>query len=231
MTSPSFSDLKKLPPGKRVPLILRRLGKQYEIPEHARRLPLLDSLVLTVLSQNTNDGNSGRAFEQLKVRFPTWEAALQAPRRQVEKAIRIGGLAQIKSGRIQEILRRIKQERGKLDLEFLREMPIADVREYLLSLPGIGRKTAAVLMLFQLDLPVFPVDTHIHRVSKRLGLVPPNASAERAHDVFDGMLKPKQMFPLHVGLILHGRRICVARRPRCPECSLLELCPQVGVEP
>jgi len=224
-------DLKKLPPEKRVPLILKRLGKQYEIPEHARRLPLLDSLVLTVLSQNTNDGNSGRAFEQLKERFPTWEAALRAPRRQIKKAIRVGGLAEIKSGRIQEILRRIQQERGKLDLEFLRAMSVEDARDYLLSLPGIGRKTAAVLMLFQLDLPVFPVDTHIHRVSKRLELIPPNATAERAHDIFDAMLKPRQMFPLHVGLILHGRRICVARRPRCLECPLLDLCPQMGVEP
>ena len=238
MTSPSSSrrpavagDLKKLPSEKRVPLILKRLGKQYEIPEHARRLPLLDSLVLTVLSQNTNDENSGRAFQELRARFPTWEAALQAPRRQFESAIRVGGLAEIKSGRIQEILRRIQQERGKLDLGFLRRRPVAEVREYLLSLPGIGRKTAAVVMLFQLDLPVFPVDTHVHRVSRRLGLIPPNASAERAHDMFDAMLRPKQMFPLHVGLILHGRRICAARRPRCPECPLLELCPQVGVEP
>jgi endonuclease-3 len=229
VTSPSSSELKRLPPEKRIPLLLKRLGKQYALPEHARRLPLLDSLVLTVLSQNTNDGNSGRAFAQLKARFPTWEAVLKAPRRQVAAAIRVGGLAEIKSGRIQQILRRIQQEQGKLDLEFLRQMPVDGVQGYLLSLPGIGRKTAAVLMLFQLDLPVFPVDTHIHRVSKRLGLVPPTTSAERAHDMFDAMLKPKQMFPLHVGLILHGRGVCTARRPRCPECLLLDLCPQVGV--
>ena len=229
MTSPSSCDRKQLPPGKRIPLILKRLGKQYQLPAHARRLPLLDSLVLTVLSQNTNDGNSSRAFAQLKARFPAWEAARQAPRRQVAQAIRVGGLAEIKSGRIQEILRRVHQERGKLDLEFLRKMDLEGARAYLLGLPGIGRKTAAVLMLFQLDLPVFPVDTHIHRVSKRLGLIPPKASAERAHDVFDEMLKPKQMFPLHVGLITHGRRVCSAQRPRCPECALLDLCPQVGV--
>ena len=229
MTSPSPSEPKKLPPEKRIPLILTRLAKRDEIPTHARRMPLLDSLVLTVLSQNTNDDNSGRAFGQLKARFPTWEAARKAPRRQVESAIRVGGLARIKSGRIQEILRRIHQERGKLNLEFLRRLSVEEAREYLLGLPGIGRKTAAVLMLFQLDLPVFPVDTHVHRVSRRLGLIPPKTSAERAHDLFDAMLKPKQMFPLHVGLIRHGRRICTARQPRCPVCPLLDLCPQVGV--
>jgi len=229
VTSPSSCDLTTLPPGKRIALILRRLGKEYQIPAHARRLPLLDSLVLTVLSQNTNDSNSGRAFAQLKARFPTWKAALVAPRRQVETAIRVGGLAEIKSRRIQEMLRRIQQERGKLGLQFLRKMSVEEARAYLLGLPGIGRKTAAVLMLFQLDLPVFPVDTHIHRVSKRLGLIPPKASAERAHDVFDEMLKPKQMFPLHVGLITHGRRVCSAQRPRCAECALLDLCPQVGL--
>jgi endonuclease-3 len=189
----------------------------------------LDSLMLTVLSQNTTDANSGRAFEQLRERFPSWKQVAAARTSQVAAAIRSGGLAEIKSGRIKQILRRIEEDHGKLALDFLREMPPDEVRSYLLSLPGVGRKTAAVVMLFALDMPAFPVDTHVLRVSKRLGLIPPKTTMDRAHDLFADVVEPRQMAILHLGLIRHGREVCAARWPRCPECRLLDLCPQIGV--
>jgi endonuclease-3 len=189
----------------------------------------LDSLVLTVLSQNTTDANSGRAFEQLRERFPTWEQVVAARTSQVAAAIHSGGLAEIKSGRIKQILHRIQEDQGELALDSLRKMPPAEVRDYLLSLPGVGRKTAAVVMLFSLDMPAFPVDTHVLRVSKRLGLIPPKTTMDRAHELFADVVEPKQMASLHLGLIRHGREVCAARWPRCPECKLLDLCPQIGV--
>jgi endonuclease-3 len=189
----------------------------------------LDSLMLTVLSQNTTDANSGRAFEQLTARFPTWEAVLAAPARDVADTIRSGGLAEIKSGRLKQILARIEEDRGRLDLSFLKRMPIGEARDYLLDLPGVGRKTAAVVMLFSLGMPAFPVDTHVLRVSKRLGLIPPGTTMDKAHDLFEDIVDAEVMSDLHLGLIRHGRTVCIARRPKCPACALMDLCPQVGV--
>lgn len=250
MAKTSSSSLKKLPAIDRIPLILERLGRTTRRPVHARRASPLDSLMLTVLSQNTTDANSGRAFEQLKARFPKWEDVLNARPREIADTIRSGGLGEIKSGRMKQILERIEKERGRLDLGFLRRMPMADVREYLLGLPGIGRKTAAVVMLFSLGMPAFPVDTHVLRVSRRLGLVPPRTTMDQAHDLYEGMLKPARgsggnrrrsspggsdagdaalMLDLHLGLIRHGRTVCIARRPRCSACRLLDLCPRIGV--
>ncbi len=222
-------NLKTLPPEKRIPLIIERLGTQYGVPTHARPLPAVDGLILGVLSQNTTDTNSDRAFERLKARFPTWEQVRDAPWPEVEQAIHVAGLSDVKATHIQQILRQITADRGKITLDFLKDMPTQEAREYLMSLPGIGPKTSAILLLFRFGKPVFPVDTHIYRVSKRLALIPEMATIERAHRIFDAMLKPEQMFPLHVALIMHGRRICIPRRPRCPVCPLLDLCPQVGV--
>lgn len=229
MTNPSSSSLKAVAAVERIPLILERLGRTTRRPVHARRTKPLDSLMLTVLSQNTTDANSGRAFEQLTARFPTWEAVLKAPAGALADTTRSGGLAEIKSGRIKQILARIEEDRGKLDLGFLKRMPIGEVRDYLLRLPGVGRKTAAVVMLFSLGMPAFPVDTHVLRVSKRLGLIPPGATMDKAHDLFEGMVSPEIVSDLHLGLIRHGRTVCVARRTKCPECALLDLCPRVGV--
>ena len=229
MARTSSSSLKTLPPAERIPLILEKLGRTTRRPVHARRMSPLDSLMLTVLSQNTTDANSGRAFERLKARFPTWQDVLKARPQQIADTIRSGGLAEIKSGRMKQILGRIEQDQGRLDLSLLRRMSVAEVREYLLSLPGVGRKTAAVVMLFSLGMPTFPVDTHVLRVSRRLGLIPPRTTMDQAHDLFDQMLKTEQMLDLHLGLIRHGRTVCIARRPRCPICVLLDLCPQVGV--
>lgn len=212
-----------------MPLILARLPRVVSRPVHARRRSPVDALVATVLSQNTSDANSGRAFAQLKAHFPTWEQALAAPPRAIADAIRSGGLAEIKSRRIQAILRRIVEDRGRLDLSHLRRLPLEKARDYLISLPGIGKKTAAVVLLFSLGRPIFPVDTHVLRVSQRLGLIPPKTTMDRAHDLFAEMLSPEQMLPLHLGLIRHGREVCIAGRPRCGECALADLCPRVGV--
>ncbi len=220
---------KTLPARERVPLILERLRERYAPPTHARPLPPLDGLMLGVLSQNTTDVNSDRAFERLKARFATWEQVMEAPWAEVEATIHVAGLAEVKATNMQAILRRLKADRGKLDLEFLRDLPTEEAREYLMSLPGIGPKTSALVLLFRFGKPAFPVDTHIFRVAKRLALIPEKATVERAHRIFGEMLTPEQMFPLHVALIMHGRSICIPRRPRCPVCPILDLCPQVGV--
>ena len=196
---------------------------------HARRRAPLDSLIATVLSQNTTDSNSGRAFAQLKERFPNWEEVAEAPPAQIAAAIRSGGLADIKARRIKRLLRRIEEDRGALDLGFLRRLPLDQAREYLTGLPGVGPKTAACVLLFSLRRPVFPVDTHVLRVSKRLGLIPPTTTMERAHDIYREMLAPDQMLGLHLGLVQHGRETCKARRPQCGRCVLSELCPRLGV--
>jgi endonuclease-3 len=196
---------------------------------HARERDPLDSLIGTVLSQNTTDANSGLAFERLKARFPTWQAVAEARPARIAAAIRSGGLAEIKARRIKRILAQIERDRGRLDLGFLRRLPRDRAREYLIGLPGVGPKTAACVLLFSLGKAAFPVDTHVLRVSKRLGLIPPNTTMERAHGIFGELLRPEQMLPLHLGLIWHGRRVCVARRPRCSACVLCELCPRVGV--
>jgi endonuclease-3 len=226
---------------KRIPLILRRLDRAHSGAAHARRGDPLDSLIGTVLSQNTTDANSGRAFERLKDRFRRWEDVLGARPREIAAAIRSGGLGDIKSQRIKQILARIKEDRGGLDLDFLRRLPADRARDYLVGLPGVGPKTAACVLLFSLGKAAFPVDTHVLRVSKRLGLLAPKTTMEAAHEVFEELLKlerpttgaktytARDMLSLHLGLVRHGREVCVARRPRCEICDLFDLCPRVGV--
>lgn len=229
------------PVGERLPLILRRLNRSYGRPAHARGGDPVDSLIGTLLSQNTTDANSHRAFQQLKERFPTWDAVLQARPRRIASAIRSGGLGDIKSRRIKRILREIAQDRGRLDLTFLRRKSVPEARDYLTSLPGVGPKTAACVLLFSLGKPAFPVDTHVLRVSKRLGILPPNTTMERAHDIYEALLDSRNpgrgsvpwdrqaMLELHLGLVRHGRETCHPRRPDCGRCALGELCPRIGV--
>ncbi len=217
------------PPAARIPLILRRLPRVATRPVHARRTNPLDSLIGTVLSQNTTDANSGPAFDRLKAKFPAWETAARAKPGQIAAPIRSGGLAEIKAARIKRILQQIERDRGRLDLSFLDRLPLSEARRYLTNLPGVGPKTAACVLLFSLGKPAFPVDTHVLRVSKRLGLIPPTTTMDRAHDIFADLLQPSQMLPLHLGLVRHGRQVCAARRPKCSICSLAELCPRVGV--
>jgi endonuclease-3 len=237
VSSPSSGSLAAGSPAARLPLILRQLNRTYGRPAHAREGDPLDSLIATVLSQNTTDANSHRAFAQLKANFPSWARALAARPAQIASAIRLGGLADIKASRIKRILRRIEQDRGRLDLWFLNRKSVQEAREYLVSLPGVGPKTAACVLLFSLGKPAFPVDTHVLRVSKRLGLIPPKTTMERAHEIYEQMLasgvagewEAKAILALHLGLVRHGREICVARRPRCEVCPLFDLCPRVGV--
>jgi endonuclease-3 len=184
----------------------------------------MTELVLTILSQNTSDANSGRAFMRLLARFPTWQEVMQAPEDALADAIAVGGLANRKAPRIKAALAEVLQRRGSFDLGFLKEMPVAEAKAWLRSLPGVGPKTAACVLLFALGMPAMPVDTHVHRVARRLGLVPAAASAEKAHEVLEALLAPDEIYPLHVLLIRHGRRLCRAQQPLCGRCPLASGC-------
>lgn len=210
---------------RRVRVILNRLRKRFGEMEPPRRADPLDELILTVLSQHTSDLNAERAFDQLNAAFPTWQSVVDAPMTAVADAIRSGGLADSKSPRIQAILREVHDREGAFDLTSLRVMSDAEARAYLTSLPGVGPKTAAVVLSFALGRDAIPVDTHVHRVSKRLGLVPPNVSAERADRLLHDLVPDGLRTPLHVALIRLGREICKAPIPRCRQCPLKDLCP------
>jgi endonuclease-3 len=205
--------------------VFERLGALYGIPKWERSGTALDELILTVLSQNTNDRNSGEGFRRLKAAFPNWEAVEKAPARQVAAAIRVSGLSNTKSARIQEMLRRLRKEHGAYSLEFLKNADAASAQEYLLSIPGVGPKTAACVLLFSFGKPVFPVDTHIHRVAQRLGILGPKVNAVEAHRQLQALVPPEIVYPLHLLLIRHGRETCHARNPDCAHCVLLSICP------
>lgn len=190
---------------------------------HARLDPI-GELVSTILSQNTNDVNRDRAYGQLRARFPTWEAVRDADLSEVRDAIRPAGLANSKGPAIQRALREISKERGEISLDFLAEMPLDEAKVWLTNLNGVGPKTAAIVLLFSFNRPAFPVDTHVHRLSRRLGLIGRKVSREKAHDVLETLLPPEVYYAFHLNLIAHGRQICHARQPRCDDCSLLVLC-------
>jgi endonuclease-3 len=184
-------------------------------------------LVLTILSQHTNDILSGRAYAELVSRFPDWDAVRVAPVAAVRDAIQRAGLADTKAPRIQSVLQRVTDERGGYDLDFLAGLPLDEARTWLLALPGVGPKTAACVLLFALGLPALPVDTHVYRVCGRLGLLPPKMSAERAHAHLEEIVPPEQVYAFHIGLIKHGRHVCQALRPRCGGCVFADICPSV----
>jgi len=173
----------------------RRLIKLYGIPLRRRSGTALDELVLTILSQNTNDRNSSEGFRRLKAAFPDWAAVEKAPWQKVAAALRVAGLANIKSRRIQAILRQIRERHGDYTLESLRKMETAAARDYLLAIPGVGPKTAACVLLFSFGKPVFPVDTHIHRVTRRLGIIPEKMNAEAAHEELQKLVPPASPTP------------------------------------
>ena len=212
-----------LPAEKALAIYQALLGVYGEWPWRSRGEPI-EELVATILSQNTSDANSGRAYKALREAFPTWEALRDAPTAAVAEAIRMGGLAHVKAPRIQAVLRQIHAERGSFDLGFLRTMPVAEARAWLLSLPGVGRKTASCVLLFSLGMPALPVDTHVHRLSLRLGLAPPKTSPERTSELLEAMLPAELYYPFHVHLIRHGREVCKAQRPRCEICPLNPHC-------
>jgi endonuclease-3 len=211
----------KRPDRRRARAILERLRAAYGKPvEHPHRAPV-DELILTVLSQNTNDRNRDVAYGRLMARFSSWDEVRDAPVEEVEEAIRPGGLAPTKAVRIQEILRAL----GDDDLSGLADEPLQEARERLCELPGVGRKTAACVLMFSFGRPDIPVDTHVYRVGTRLGLFRPGAPLDEAHDELLRIVDPKDAYEFHVSLIRHGRRTCTARDPRCGECPLLSLCP------
>jgi endonuclease-3 len=205
-------------------IVHQRLKTTYGNPTWRNPLPPLDELISTILSQNTNDINRDRAFESLRRRFPTWEAVRDAEEQAIIDAIRPAGLANQKGPRIQTVLREITAERGELSLDFLADLPVEQARAWLMSFKGVGPKTSAIVLLFSLGKPAFPVDTHIHRVTGRLGLRPEKMNADHAHEHLSRLFTPETYYAVHLNLIRLGREICHARRPECQRCPLNDLC-------
>jgi endonuclease III len=232
-----------------VTYVLDGLATEYGHPVWERRLDPTSELVLTILTQNTADVNAEHAFEALRLAYPgsgpvethrasagwggvglsdsaapDWAAVETAPAEELIEVIRPGGLAVQKTPRIQAALRTIREERGDHSLEFLGDMPALEARDWLTRIGGIGRKTASVLLLFCFGTPLMPVDRHVERVSHRIGLIGPKASADDAHEIYLAMLEPDQMYEAHVNLITHGRRMCHARSPECGRCPIRARC-------
>lgn len=205
--------------------VLGRLRKAYG-PQPARTWGRgVEVLVETILSQNTSNRNSAAGYRQLRRRFRTWEEVADAPVEEVERWIRVSGLSRIKAPRIQAILRKVREERGRISLEFLKRMPVEEAREYLRGLHGVGPKTVSCVLLFAFGMGVFPVDTHIHRIARRLKWIGAKVSAEKAERILEPAIAERERYEMHVLLIEHGRRTCRAINPACERCVLLELCP------
>jgi endonuclease-3 len=212
-------------PDDRLAEVMSALEDEYGPRPWESRGRAVDVLVETVLSQNTSDVNSHRAFESLLSRFGSLESAVSAGVPDIEEAISNAGLSGIKSGRIKEMLVRLVRENGSLDLSFLNTMELEAAREYLTSFKGVGQKTASCVLLFALGRPALPVDTHVHRVSRRLGLIGRTVTAEAAQAALEELVPPSERYRFHLHLIEHGRMVCHSRRPRCGDCVLNGLCP------
>jgi endonuclease-3 len=212
----------RAPSRGRVARLRARLAELYGVPLQEPHGDALAELVLTVLSQSTNDRNRDVAFLRLRERFATWESVREAPPQAIEEAIRPGGISNVKSARIQAILRAIGDP---LDLAWIRDAPVAESRAYLCALPGVGRKTAACVLLFSFGLRDVPVDTHVSRVATRLGLLRPKAPSQELHDAMLALTPEGAELELHVNLLRHGRRTCHAQRPACGACALRRMCP------
>jgi endonuclease-3 len=218
------TKLHLLPASQKTEAVRRALDEHYGNLEWRARNDPLSELVLTILSQHTSDLNSERAFAEMRCRYSTWEEVRDAPTEELADVIRSGGLADQKAPRIQEVLRLISEERGTLDLEFLREMPPDEAKKWLSGFRGVGPKTAACVLMFACGMPVMPVDTHIYRVSKRLGLIEERITEAKAHDVLESMVAPEHRYPFHIHMITHGRRVCKAQRPLCEACVVRDWC-------
>lgn len=184
----------------------------------------MDELISCILSQSTTDANRDRGFEALKAQYPTWEQAHHAPADELVETIRPAGLANSKAPYIQGSLDRIFEERGEYNIDFIEEIAVEEAKDWLQNLPGVGPKTAAIVLCFAYNRPAFPVDTHVHRVGKRIGLLPSKISANKAHEHMEAIVPPEEYYAFHLQLIYHGRAICKARNPKCEECPIKQYC-------
>lgn len=220
----TLSTASKLPPQEKIQHVQAALSQYYGDLELRPRKDPMSELVLTILSQHTSDANSFRAFDEMKRRYPTWEDVVEAPTEDLADAIKSGGLANIKAPRIQSVLRLIWEERASFDLGFLFDMPDNEAKAWLSGFKGVGPKTAACVLMFACGKPVLPVDTHVYRVSQRLGLIGERTNAEKAHEVLESMLAPEERYAYHVHTITYGREVCKALRPLCERCVVREWC-------
>lgn len=209
---------------KKLDQVSRRLLEYYGEPEWHEMMPAVDELVCTILSQNTNDINRDKAFRALKERYESWQEVRDADPAELQYTIRIAGLAQQKGPNIQSALQTISVRNGRIDLDWLKDLSVDEARDWLVSLKGVGPKTAAIVMVFSLDMPAFPVDTHIYRVSGRIGLRPLKMSVEKTHTYLESIGNPADFGHLHLNLITLGRQLCQARKPKCADCPVLDLC-------
>jgi len=200
------------------------LVEAFGLPDWRPHLSPVGELISTILSQNTNDINRDAAYESLRNRFPTWEDVRDAPEEQVIEAVKIAGLANQKGPAIQNALRVISEERGAIELDFLSSLSSQEAVDWLVNLKGVGPKTAAIVLLFSLDIPAFPVDTHVYRVTGRLGIRPERMSANMAHQYLAEQFPPETYYPVHLNLIRLGREVCKARKPLCNSCPLNGMC-------
>ena len=202
----------------------QKLLEAFGEPLWRNPLPAVDELVSTILSQNTNDINRDRAFNSLRAKFSTWEQVRDAKTKDVVAAIKSAGLANQKGPRTQQVLKAITKERGSLDIDFLKELSVEEARAWLTKFKGVGPKTAAIVLLFSLNMPAFPVDTHIYRVTGRVGLRPEKMTVEQAHPHLESLFPPETYYAAHLNIIRLGREVCHARKPECPQCPLIKLC-------
>ncbi|MEL6524400.1 MAG: endonuclease III [Chloroflexota bacterium] len=201
------------------PLLEERYGRK-----QWKRHDGMDELVSCILSQSTTDANRDRGFDALKAQYPSWEAVHHAPEDELIETIRPAGLANSKGPYIQGSLAAIFEERGEYNIDFIEEMPVEEAKTWLQKLPGVGPKTAAIVLCFGFNRPAFPVDTHVHRTGKRIGLLPPKISANKAHEHMEAIVPDEEFYAFHLQLIYHGRAICKARSPQCEECPIKRHC-------
>lgn len=204
--------------------VYQALAAAYGEPVWQQYLPPVDELVCTILSQATSDTNRDKGFYALKARYPSWEAVMNAPTAEVIQTIYSAGLANQKGPRIQATLRYIYEQHGRITLDFLNDLPLAEAQTWLTQIKGIGPKTAAIILLFAFGRPAFPVDTHVHRLTRRLGLIGQKVSADKAHNILQNIGDPETFFPIHLNFIRHGRGVCRAQNPQCHVCVLQQLC-------
>src|SRR4030043_1389475 len=205
--------------------VLKLLSAEYGKRKWRPRQSPIEVLVQTILSQNTSDRNSGRAFEQLLASFGGWEDMANAGIGEISHSIKAGGLGEVKARYIKQALEEIRRRLDGFEMDFLKKLPVDEARDWLRQLPGVGMKTASCVLLFSLGMPALPVDTHVFRVTKRLGLIDSKVSIDKAHVLLEGLVPPKDIYQFHILLIEHGRKVCKAQRPRCRECALGRLCP------